>query len=636
MANVLNTKTINDLLSAKQRSESFFAEVSTKTIDAQELWYLNNGTTLGKEVLKNDEGYITITVESKDTLETTRGTLIQVGNQTIIYPIEPEGFYDIDLSSGTFTVIDSDVTIDLIQLDSVGEALLDSDSNPITAPTVIDTVPVVKSTGTDTPSKLDDLTESLTGIVPPAEKLTIIALGGAAISEITNTIKVASERKKTLMDSINAVAASASLDGMGSSITDGIANVKQSLDNVISKDLTKDITDAVSSTDNVDAQKANSLSVAIKDSFNDVTNAIVDATTNLINHLTPDTQFGGGFAQDLFEDLTGDIGGTLQGLLGSSIDLSSATINSIIKDVISGGDADLSNAAKSIAVLDNSLSKDMKQVISESKGTSTSGLRSSVKAKAKARNIDQEEIDAFDILFTDIETALSQIDTTISGKLVSEVGEFYTEDTDLAELIKRYIGADTKTFEYVSSKEELGLEFYRMTRSISELIIHATETYTNANIGAEEIHLRHLEAGHTKGIQYHYVIRRDGRLQRGMPLDQLSDASNTRSHKLNCVDIALVGGVNVPTDADNPLENLSSQSFTQVQMKTLESLMEIFYQHMPGGQVMGHNDIDANSQDPYFDVISFVENKFGKKSVYNDLLTEQSLSAKDLVNKRPI
>ena len=100
--------------------------------------------------------------------------------------------------------------------------------------------------------------------------------------------------------------------------------------------------------------------------------------------------------------------------------------------------------------------------------------------------------------------------------------------------------------------------------------------------------------------------------------------------------IALVGGVNVPTDADNPLENLSSQSFTQAQMKTLESLLEIFYQHMPGGQVFGHNELDVTTEDPYFDVISFVENKFGKKSVYTDLLTEQSLSAKDLVNKRPI
>lgn len=632
----LNTKTINDLLAGKQKSTSFFDNVKTKNIAAYELFELNNKTTLGAEILKNDQGYITVTINSANTNDMTRGVLVQVGNQTLIYPEEPEGIYDIDLSAGTFILIDSDVTVDMIQLDSVGEALLDSDSNPITAPTVIDTVPVVKSTGTDVAQKLDDLTESLTGIVPPVEKLSIIALGGAAVSEITNTIKVASERKKTLMDSINAVAASASLDGLGASITEGIDNVKKSLDDVISKDLTSDITGAISAVENIANDAVANLSTAIDDAFSSVMDDFNKATEDLINHLTPDISTGGGFIQDLFENLTGDIGSTLQGLLGSAIDLSTETVSSVIRDVINGGDINLTNAVKTLASLDKSLSDKMNNVVSEITADDPISYRSAVIAKAKARGVAQEDIDAFDKLYTEIETALSQIDTTISGKLVSEVGDFYTEDTDLADLIKRYIGADTKTFEYVSSKEELGLEFYRMTRSISELIIHATETYTNANIGSEEIHLRHLEAGHSKGIQYHYVIRRDGRLQRGMPLDQLSNASNIRSHKMNCVDIALVGGVNVPSDADNPLGNLSSQSFTQVQMKTLEALMEIFYQHMPGGQVMGHNDIDANSQDPYFDVISFVENKFGKKSVYNDLLTEQSLSAKDLVNKRPI
>jgi hypothetical protein len=64
--------------------------------------------------------------------------------------------------------------------------------------------------------------------------------------------------------------------------------------------------------------------------------------------------------------------------------------------------------------------------------------------------------------------------------------------------------------------------------------------------------------------------------------------------------------------------------------------MESFYQYVPGGQVLGHNAIDTNVEDPYFDVIAFVENKFGKKSVYTDPLTETSLSASELVNKRPI
>ena len=328
------------------------------------------------------------------------------------------------------------------------------------------------------------------------------------------------------------------------------------------------------------------------------------------------------------------MGSTLQGIFGSSFDINADAVSNIIQDVIDGS---LGKATKTLALLDKSLSKKMRDVIENTPDRDDpAAFRKSVIQKAKSADISNTDINAFQSLYTNIETALNSLDTTIAGKLVSEVGEFYTEDTDLADLIKRYIGADTKEFTYVSSKEELGLEFYRMTRSVSEMIIHATETYTNANIGSEEIHLRHLEAEQPNGIQYHYVIRRDGRLQRGMPLDKTGNASNKFGHKENAVDVVLVGGVNVPSDADNPLENLSAQSFTQVQMKTLELVMEAFYQHMPGAQIFGHNAIDENNEDPYFDVISFVENKFGKKSVYKDLLTEQSLSAKDLVNKRPI
>jgi hypothetical protein len=71
-------------------------------------------------------------------------------------------------------------------------------------------------------------------------------------------------------------------------------------------------------------------------------------------------------------------------------------------------------------------------------------------------------------------------------------------------------------------------------------------------------------------------------------------------------------------------------------MKTLETLLELFYQTVPGGQVLGHNDIDISSQDPYFDVISFVENKFGKKTVYSDPLTETSLDRNGLKLKKAV
>lgn len=52
--------------------------------------------------------------------------------------------------------------------------------------------------------------------------------------------------------------------------------------------------------------------------------------------------------------------------------------------------------------------------------------------------------------------------------------------------------------------------------------------------------------------------------------------------------------------------------------------------------MLGHNDIDPESPDPYFDVRSYVENLFGKKSIYENLLVDASVSLADLVKKKPV
>jgi hypothetical protein len=46
---------------------------------------------------------------------------------------------------------------------------------------------------------------------------------------------------------------------------------------------------------------------------------------------------------------------------------------------------------------------------------------------------------------------------------------------------------------------------------------------------------------------------------------------------------------------------------------------------------MGHRDIDANHDDPGFDVIDYCETVFGKVNVYLDPLTESALSPSDVI-----
>jgi N-acetylmuramoyl-L-alanine amidase len=659
----LDTTTINSYLQAKNTNSAFQQVVSDTQTKANEAKVINNATVLGQDVLQNVNGYISL--ENNVTLSTdpdnlssvtfTAGSMVQISPGAEAYPIAGNSstLYVTDETGTTYTVHDSvSAILGFVQDSAGGEPILDSAGNFVTEIIGSTTTQVVTQISDGIKQNVPEVLESLTGMKAPDESITIVALGGAAVNELTNTIQVASERKSSLLGQINTVAGAAG--GLGADATASANSLLSDLDAVADQtsSLTQSVMGAVSAVEGIANEVAEGVAneigslvqgisttigqatTAINDGFGDLLGAVENATESLLDNVLPDIETGFGFAQNLFEELTGDIGSTLQGIFGDATDLDNDLISSVIKDVLNGGDIELTNATKNLALQDKSLNQRMKTVISTTNADNPADFNARVVSRARAQGIDETQITAYQKTSSNIETALSKVDTTIAGKIVSEVGEFYKEDTDLAELVKRYLGSDTESFEYVDSKEELGLEFVKMTRPISEVIVHGTETYTNANIGSEEIHLRHNEAGHN-GIQYHYVIRRDGRLQRGMPLDEISAASDVLGHSLNCIDVALVGGVNVPTEDDNALSNLSAQSFTQAQMKTLEALLEIFYQRVPGGQVMGHNAIDANTEDPYFDVIAFVENKFGKKSVYKDPLTEQALPIKDLVGTRP-
>ena len=167
-----------------------------------------------------------------------------------------------------------------------------------------------------------------------------------------------------------------------------------------------------------------------------------------------------------------------------------------------------------------------------------------------------------------------------------------------------------KPFTYVSSTEELDFEMASSihslytSREINNVVIHATETFTNKNIGVEEIEAVQGDIG------YHYVIRRDGRLQRGIQLGQSGNHTETGNYNETSIGIAMVGGILSP--ATEGSWQTSSASFTREQYNTLEQFLGVFYHHVAGGEVFGHNDINPEELDPYFDVQEYILSLFGK------------------------
>ena len=659
--------TINAKLAANAKqvgAESHTGNILQAAKNATEVKKANTLTVLGSDVGAVTNGYqsldncpISQTDPSKllnNVLSgDTSSKLTQVMPSATAFPsTDPAAFKVKTLGAATTSMVAQVIQTNVF--DSAGDLIgHDSASLGSLVPTV--------TLGADVTQTVNEVMTSLTGIVPPLEPITIVSLGGSAVDAIAGAIVEAKESKATILAKISSVAGEASKQagGVGQDALKGSADMKKVMQE---KDtLVGEVLGAVSAVEGLADTAAETaanavgsalgglqdklqtsvgdLTASIENGMSDVlggiTKAVGEGLSNIVGQVADGLSDVVGSLQVLGEQLTGALRSAFAGAIGG-LPLSDEKVSELTLLMQKGDDVSKTKAAVILAQAADP-SPAMKKVIADAgdNASTVTGFKELVESKARAAGIPTAEVQKFSATQDKIEASLEAVTTTIAGSNVSEAGTFYKEEVDLAVLAKRYKESSTKVFPYVNSKEELQLEIRKTTRDVSEIVVHATESYTNVNIGSEEIHIRHIEAGHD-GIQYHYVIRRDGTLQRGMPTDTPSTASAILGHDKNCIDVALVGGVNVPAEADYPLLNLSASSFTQAQMKTLEAVCESFYLKVSGGQVMGHNAIDRNSQDPYFDVVSYVENKFGKKSVYKDLLTETSLSLKDLITKRAV
>jgi N-acetyl-anhydromuramyl-L-alanine amidase AmpD len=167
----------------------------------------------------------------------------------------------------------------------------------------------------------------------------------------------------------------------------------------------------------------------------------------------------------------------------------------------------------------------------------------------------------------------------------------------------------------VDSYEELVAEFRAATREITEVVAHWTGTYNNQDIGSEEVHEWHLARGWS-GIGYHYIIRRDGRIQRGRPLNQQGAHAGDNGHNRYSIGVSMAGGYNCPSGTANPNSYISADSLTSQQMDSFNEFMRAFYEVWPGGQAWGHVDTDTKGKvDPGFSVPDYVQSRFGKTNV---------------------
>jgi len=484
-------------------------------------------------------------------------------------------------------------------------------------------------------TEIESFTDTIEAMKPPKS----VSGGFGGIGALMSTLTFASNMATTL----SAIAPIASINSAVSTVTDAI-NTVQALPGKLIQKATDFVVNATGIDGLIDKAKGlkpdipelgNTAGAVVDTDLNNVSSALdkfKEAADNFnVNYDAANNRGVSGVLQNVAEAITGAAASFIANIVPGGISATEQERITILKQFTLGDEKDKKEGVKTLVTKSPNVSDDMKQVIADDPNTSST-LQMQIKMieEAKKRGVPEDEIARAQQEMSLIADKMNQLDTTISGSVVVTADLF-----DIAEPIDqsaKWSGRNNPDdmFTMISSVEELDAEFQNIYRDITEIVIHATETYTNKDLGAVEINNLQVELGH-EGIGYHYVIRRDGRLQRGRPVNRIGEHASTNGHDTYSIGIAMVGGLNVSSGENNATDYRSSQSFTREQFTTLEKFVNSYYRRYPGGQVFGHNDIDAQELDPYFDVQDYVESVFRKKNTTLEPLNRGPLSPAEII-----
>ncbi|MBD8493966.1 N-acetylmuramoyl-L-alanine amidase [Pseudomonas syringae] len=115
------------------------------------------------------------------------------------------------------------------------------------------------------------------------------------------------------------------------------------------------------------------------------------------------------------------------------------------------------------------------------------------------------------------------------------------------------------------------------------LVVHCSATAPTLDIGVPDIDRWHRQRGFDT-VGYHYVICRDGRLQRGRR--ESETGAHVKGYNSRSIGICLVGGVDA---ANRPRNN-----FTAAQFDTLAQVLAALRSRYPQARVLGHRDLSPD------------------------------------------
>ena len=134
-------------------------------------------------------------------------------------------------------------------------------------------------------------------------------------------------------------------------------------------------------------------------------------------------------------------------------------------------------------------------------------------------------------------------------------------------------------------------------RKITLIIVHTSAVKPDQTSSAAQIDEWQKQRG-WKGIGYHAVIRRDGTIETGRPVNEVG--AHCYLHNRHSIGICYEGGLDA--------EGRPADTRTPEQKRALRELLSKLHREYPKAIIVGHRDLDPGRDCPCFDVVpEFIE-----------------------------
>lgn len=130
------------------------------------------------------------------------------------------------------------------------------------------------------------------------------------------------------------------------------------------------------------------------------------------------------------------------------------------------------------------------------------------------------------------------------------------------------------------------------------ILVHCTATKPHQDIGVREVRQWHTRDNGWFDIGYHFIIRRNGVIENGRPVDVVG--AHASGFNSDSVGVCLVGGINEKGKAD--------ANFTLEQYISLKTLLDTLKASYPEAEIKGHRDVNNGKECPSFDIHGLLAN----------------------------